>query len=122
MPIMPEHLSALSAYEMLWRSDATEADVDAAFAPGFTDHRPGADGTGVTEFRAHRRAAFDALSGLSARYEPIAGDGHRGAQRWVLRRRGHRQDAELAGGALVRDPRRAHRRALDGCRIVVGLP
>ena len=77
MPITPEHLSALSAYERLWRSDATDADVEAAFAPGFTDHRPGADGTGVTGFRGHRQAAFDALSGLSARYEAIAGDGPR---------------------------------------------
>ena len=77
MPIMPEHLSALRAYQMLWRSDATDADFGAAFAPGFRDHRPDADGTGVTEFRGHRQAAFDALSGLSARYEPIAGDGPR---------------------------------------------
>ena len=78
MPISPEHLSALRAYEMLWRSDASDADVEAAFAPGYGDHRPGADGTGVTEFREHRRSAFDALSGLSARYEPIAGDGPTG--------------------------------------------
>jgi len=77
MPISPEHLSALRGYELLWRSDATDADVEAAFAPGFTDHRPGADGTGVAEFRGHRQAAFEALSGLSARYEPIAGDGPR---------------------------------------------
>src|SRR5215469_294838 len=77
MPIMPEHLSALRAYEMLWRRDATDADVGAAFAPGFRDHRPGADGVGVTEFRGHRQAALDALSGLSARYEPIAGAGRR---------------------------------------------
>jgi predicted ester cyclase len=77
MPISPEHLSALRGYEMLWRSDASDGDLEAAFAPGFTDHRPGADGTGVAEFRAHRQAAFGALSGLSARYEPIAGDGTR---------------------------------------------
>jgi len=31
----------------------------------------------VDEFREHRKAAFDALSDLSARYEPIAGDGRR---------------------------------------------
>ena len=77
MPISPEHLSALRGYEMLWCSDASDDDVEAAFAPGYRDHRPGADGTGVAEFRAHRRSAFDALSGLSARYEPIAGDGPR---------------------------------------------
>ena len=77
MPISPEHLSALRAYEMLWRSDASDDEIEAAFAPGYRDHRPGADGTGVTEFREHRRSAFDALSGLSARYEPIAGDGPR---------------------------------------------
>ena len=77
MPVSPELLSALSAYERLWRSDASDDDVEAAFASGFTDHRPGADGTGVAEFREHRRSAFDALSGLSARYEPIAGDGTR---------------------------------------------
>ena len=26
MPISPEHLSALRGYELLWRSDATDAD------------------------------------------------------------------------------------------------
>jgi hypothetical protein len=77
MPASPEHLSALRAYEMLWHIDATDADIRAAFAPGFQEHRPGADGSGVTEFRAHRQAAFDALTGLSARYAPIAGDGQR---------------------------------------------
>jgi predicted ester cyclase len=77
MPITPEHLSALSAYERLWRSDASDDDVEAAFASGFTDHRPGADGAGVDEFRQHRTAALGALSGLSTRYEPVGGDGQR---------------------------------------------
>src|SRR5262245_47546067 len=77
MPVSPEHLSALSAYERLWRSDASDDDVESAFAAGFTDHRPGADGAGVEEFREHRKAALAALKGLSARYEPIAGDGQR---------------------------------------------
>lgn len=77
MPITPEHLSALRAYEMLWRPKVTDAQLEAVFAPGFTDHRPGADGTGAEEFREHRKSAFDALSGLSARYEPIAGEGQR---------------------------------------------
>jgi predicted ester cyclase len=77
MPITPEHLSALSAYQMLWRSDAPGADVEAAFAAGFRDHRPGAPEAGVAEFAEHRKAALGALSGLSAQYEPIAGDGQR---------------------------------------------
>jgi predicted ester cyclase len=77
MPITSEHLSALRAYEMLWQGDAPGADVEAAFAPGFTDHRPGAPEAGVAEFAEHRKAALGALSGLSARYEPIAGDGQR---------------------------------------------
>jgi predicted ester cyclase len=77
MPVSPEHLSALRAYERLWRSDASDADVEAVFASGFTDHRPGASGAGVEEFREHRTAALGALKGLSARYEPVAGDGHR---------------------------------------------
>ena len=77
MPITPEHLSALSAYQMLWRSDAPGADVEAAFAAGFTDHRPGAPEAGAAEFAEHRKAALGALSGLSAHYEPIAGAGRR---------------------------------------------
>jgi predicted ester cyclase len=77
MPVSPEHLSALGAYERLWRSDASDDDVASAFAPGFTDHRPGADGAGAEDFREHREAALGALKGLSARYEPIAGDGQR---------------------------------------------
>ena len=77
MPVSPEHLSALNAYERLWRSDATDADIEAALAPGFTDHRPGAPGSARAEFAGHRQAALDALSGLSARYEPVAGDGQR---------------------------------------------
>ena len=77
MPITPEHLSVLSAYQMLWRSDAPDADVEAAFAVGFRDHRPGAPAAGVAEFAKHRKAALGALSGLSAQYEPIAGDGQR---------------------------------------------
>ncbi len=77
MPVSPEHLSALRAYEMLWRSDATDAQIDAVFAPDFTDHRPGADGAGVNGFREHWKAAFEALSGLSARYEPVASAGRR---------------------------------------------
>src|SRR5258707_1417974 len=62
---------------MLWRSDATDAQIDAVFAPDFTDHRPGADGAGVNGFREHWKAAFEALSGLSARYEPVASAGRR---------------------------------------------
>src|SRR5215472_13616156 len=77
MPILPDHLSVLSAYERLWRPDTTDSDVGAAFAPGFMDYRPGARGTGVNQFRAHRREAFAALSDLSASYEPIAGSGTR---------------------------------------------
>lgn len=77
MPITPEHLSALSAYQMLWRGGAPDADVEAAFAAGFRDHRPGAPEAGVAEFAEHRKAALGALSGLSAQYEPIAGDGQR---------------------------------------------
>jgi predicted ester cyclase len=77
MPVTPEHLSALRAYEMLWRGDAPAAGVEAAFAPGFRDHRPGAPEAGVAELAEHRTAALGALSGLSARYEPIAGDGQR---------------------------------------------
>jgi len=77
MPVSPEHRSALGAYERLWQPAATDAQIDAVFAPGFTDHRPGAAGTGVDGFREHRKVAFDALGGLSARYEPIAGDGQR---------------------------------------------
>ena len=77
MPITAEHLSALSAYERLWRSDASDTDVGAAFAAGFRDHRPGAPEAGVAEFAEHREEAFGALSGLSARYEPVAGDGQR---------------------------------------------
>jgi predicted ester cyclase len=77
MPVSPEHLSALSAYERLWQPTATDAQIDAGFAPGFEDHRPGADGAGVDGFREHRATALEALSGLSARYEPIAGDGQR---------------------------------------------
>ncbi len=71
MPVSPEHLSALRAYGRLWEPAATDTQIDAVFAPGFTDHRPGADGTGVDGFREHRKVAFDALGGLSARYEPI---------------------------------------------------
>ena len=77
MPVSPELLSALRAYQRLWRSDASDDDVEAAFARGFTDHRPGADGAGVEEFRGHRRAALGALGGLSARFEPVAGEGQR---------------------------------------------
>ena len=77
MPLSPKHLSALSAYERLWRSDGSDADVEAAFAAGFRDHRPGAPEAGVGEFAEHRKAAFGALSDLSARYEPVAGDGQR---------------------------------------------
>jgi predicted ester cyclase len=77
MPVSPEHLSALRAYGRLWGPSATDAQIDAVFAPGFKDHRPGADGTGVDGFREHRKVAFDTLGGLSARYEPVAGDGQR---------------------------------------------
>jgi len=42
MPISPEHLSALRAYERLWHSDATDADLEAPFAPGLRDYRLGA--------------------------------------------------------------------------------
>jgi predicted ester cyclase len=77
MPVSPELLSALSAYERLWRGDASDADVEAAFTAGFRDHRPGAVEAGVAEFAEHRKEALGALSGLSARYEPIAGDGPR---------------------------------------------
>jgi predicted ester cyclase len=85
MPVSPEHMSALGAYERLWRGDATDADIEAAFAPGFADHRPGAPGAGIAEFAAHRQAALDALSGLSARYEPVAGDGQRLAAHATVR-------------------------------------
>jgi predicted ester cyclase len=77
MPITPEHQSALRAYERLWRSDVSDTDVEAVFAAGFRDHRPGAPEAGVAEFAGHRRAALGALSGLSARYEPVTGDGLR---------------------------------------------
>src|SRR5260370_13054555 len=77
MPITPEHLSALRAYAGLWEPVVTAAQIDAVFAPGFEDHRTGAEGAGVDAFREHRAMAFDALSGLSARYEPVAGDGQR---------------------------------------------
>ena len=79
MPVWPEHLSALRAHGRLGEPTATDAQIDAVFTPGFKDHRPGADGTGVDGFREHRKAAFDALGGLSARYEPIAGDTQRPA-------------------------------------------
>jgi hypothetical protein len=46
-----EHLSALGAYERLWEPAATDAQIDAVFAPGFKDHRPGAADTGVDGFR-----------------------------------------------------------------------
>src|SRR5215472_8659832 len=49
--------SSTGAYERLWRSDASDDDDAAAFAPGFSDHRRGADGAGVDEFREHRKAA-----------------------------------------------------------------
>src|SRR5215469_577793 len=77
MPVSPEHLAALRAYERLWFSDAADADVEAAFAAGFTDHRPGAPDAGVAEFAEHRKEALGALSGLSARFEPVAGEGQR---------------------------------------------
>ena len=77
MPVSPELLSALRAYERLWRSDAADADVEAAFAAGFTDHRPGAPEAGVAEFAEHRKDALGALSGLSALYEPVASGGQR---------------------------------------------
>ena len=75
MPIVPEHLAALSAYEALWQPADADAEIDAVFAPGFRDHRPGADGTDVSGFAEHRQAALGALSGLSAKYEPVAGQG-----------------------------------------------
>ena len=53
MPISPEHLSALRGYELLWRSDATDADIEAAFAPGFRDHRPGAELFGIPPAGRH---------------------------------------------------------------------
>ena len=77
MPIPAQLSAALSAYASLWRPAATDADIDAVFGPGFTDHRPGADGAGVAEFREHRMMALAALGRLSARYEPIAADGSR---------------------------------------------
>jgi predicted ester cyclase len=77
VPIPAQLSAALSAYASLWQADATDADIDAAFAPGFTDHRPGADGGGVAEFREHRTMALGALTNLSARYEPIAAAGSR---------------------------------------------
>jgi predicted ester cyclase len=84
MPVSPELLSALRAYERLWRSDASDADVEAAFAAGFTDHRPGAPEAGVAEFAGHRKAALGALSGLSARYELVASEGQRLAAHAVV--------------------------------------
>jgi predicted ester cyclase len=85
MPILPEHLAALSAYETLWQPAGAGAKIDAVFAPGFRDHRPGADGADVSEFAEHRQAALAALSGLSARYEPIAGQGQRLAAQATVR-------------------------------------
>jgi hypothetical protein len=76
MPVSPELLSALRAYERLWRTDASDADVEAAFAAGFTDDRPGAPEAGDAEFavrdprRAHRRA----LDGRGAAVGPYADD------------------------------------------------
>ena len=75
MPIVPEHLAALSAYEALWQPADADTQIDAVFMPGFRDHRPGADGTDVSGFAEHRQAALGALSGLSAKYEPVAGQG-----------------------------------------------
>ena len=77
MPVAPEHLSALGACERLWRGDATDAGIEAAFAPGFAGRRPGAPGAGIAGFAGHRQAALGALGGLPARYEPVAGDGRR---------------------------------------------
>ena len=84
MPVSPELLSALSAYERLWRGDASGADVEAAFTAGFRDHRPGAAEAGVAEFVEHRKEALGALSGLSARHEPVAGEGQRLAAHVVV--------------------------------------
>jgi predicted ester cyclase len=42
-----------------------------------TEGRPGADAVGGDEFREHHKAASDALSSLSAWYQPVAGDGQR---------------------------------------------
>jgi hypothetical protein len=93
MPISPEHLSALR--KRLWHSDATDASRG-TFRSRLTGLPPRRDGSGVTEFRAHRQAAFDALSGMSARYEPIAGHGPRLAA--------HATVTEVHSAILTRPP------------------
>jgi hypothetical protein len=44
MSIPPELAAGLTAYAHLWQPLATDAAVEALFAPNFVDHRPGADG------------------------------------------------------------------------------
>jgi predicted ester cyclase len=77
MSIPPELAAGLTAYAHLWQPLATDAAVEALFAPDFVDHRPGADGAGLREFRDHRALALNALADLQVRYEPIAADGTR---------------------------------------------
>jgi hypothetical protein len=77
VPVPAQLTAVLSAYARLWQPAATDADIDAVLAPGFTDYRPGSDGAGAAEFREHRAMALHALKNLSVRYQPIAAAGSR---------------------------------------------
>jgi predicted ester cyclase len=67
----------MRAYERLWRSDVTDAEVDQVLAPGFVAHTPAERDTGREEFKAHLRMALSALSDLEARFEPVVQYGSR---------------------------------------------
>ena len=70
-------LACLRAYERLWRSDVSDAEVDGLLHADFVAHTPAEPGTGRAEFKRHLQTTLGTLTELETRFEPIFSAGSR---------------------------------------------